>query len=91
LLTEQQRRSRARYAALIGWSKTPDKTARTQPMRDGFLARFERQVDPDGIYSPDQRAHMAEAARKAFYVRMGRQSGEARRAKAAKRGGGGDA
>lgn len=82
-LTPEQRRSRSRLAAHIQWSRTPDRTARTQAARDGFLAKFERQVDPAGIYAPEQRALMAEAARKAFYIRLGRASGKARAAKKA--------
>jgi hypothetical protein len=54
-------------------------------MRDGLWAKFEEQVDPGGIYPPEQRALMAEAARKAFYIRLGRASGKARRARAAKK------
>jgi hypothetical protein len=87
-LTEEQRRSRSRLAAHIQWSREPDRTGRTQAMRDGFLAKLERQVDPNGIYTPEQRAKMVEAARKAFYIRLGRATGKARRAKAAKKAGG---
>lgn len=83
MLTEQQRRSRARLAAFVQWSRTPDKVARTQAARDGLLRRFEDEVDPDRRLPVEQRAHMAEAARKAFYIRMGRASGKARAAKKA--------
>lgn len=87
-LTDEELKARARLAAHVQWSRTPDRTARTQAMRDGFWAMFEKQVDPDGIYTPDQRAKMAEAARKAYFIRLGRASGKARRAKAAKKAGG---
>jgi len=83
LLTEQQRRSRARLAAYVQWSKTPDRVARTQAARDGFMRKFEDEVDPERRLPEEQRQKMAEAARRAFYVRMGRASGKARAAKKA--------
>jgi hypothetical protein len=83
--TPEQRRSHARLAAFVQWSRTPDRTARTQPARDGFLRRFEDEVDPERRLPAEQRVKMAEAARRAFYVRLGRASGKAR---AAKKGGG---
>ena len=86
-LTPEQRRARSRLAAFVQWSREPDRTARTATARAAFMARFEREVDPDGIYPPEVRAKMAEAARTAYYIRNGRLSGKARRAKA----GGGDA
>jgi hypothetical protein len=87
-LTPEQRQSRARLAALVQWSKTEDWSARTQAARDGFNRRFEDQVDPDRRLPSDQRARMAEAARRAHFARLGRQSGKVR---AARKGGGGDA
>jgi hypothetical protein len=36
-------------------------------------------VDPDGVLPVDVRARMAEAARKAYYVRLAYRSAEARR------------
>jgi hypothetical protein len=83
MLTPEQRRSRARLAALVQWSRTEDWTARTQAARDGFMRRFEDQVDPDRRLDPAQRAKMAEAARRAHFARLGRQSGKARAAKKA--------
>jgi hypothetical protein len=82
-LTPEQRRSRARLAALVQWSKTEDWSARTQPARDGFMRRFEDQVDPDRRLDPVMRAKRAEAARRAHFARMGRQSGKVRAAKKA--------
>ena len=40
---------RGRIGAHVSWSRTIDRAARTEPGRKGFLARFEREVDPDGV------------------------------------------
>jgi hypothetical protein len=45
--------------------------------------RFERQVDPDGTLSPEDRARRAGHARKAFYLRLALKSAQARRARKA--------
>jgi hypothetical protein len=44
-----------------------------------MLAKFEREVDPDGALLPAERAKRAENARKAHYKRMALKSVEARR------------
>jgi hypothetical protein len=63
----------ARAAAYTRWAKTEDPVAATQPARDGFMNRFRRQADPDGLLPHDERerratqlmkAHMAELASK---------------------------
>jgi hypothetical protein len=45
------------------------------------LARFEAEVDPDGILSPEERRRRAEHARSAYFVRLALASAKARRAK----------
>ena len=82
-MTPEQRRSRARLAALVQWSKTEDWSARTQTARDAFMRRFEDQVDPDRRLDPEQRARQAEMARRAYFVRIGRKSADARAARKA--------
>jgi hypothetical protein len=82
-LTPEQRRSRARLAALVQWSKTEDWVARSQPARDGFNRKFEDQVDPERRLPEAQRLKMAEAARRAHFSRLGRASGKARAKRAA--------
>jgi len=67
-LTPEQRRARARMAAYVQWSRTPDRTARTARARTAFMERFERQVDPEGIHPPEVRAQMAEAAKRAYFI-----------------------
>lgn len=65
------RRSLAgRVAAHERWSREPDRAAATAPARAGFLARFERQVDPEGVLDPKVRAERAESAMKAHMARL---------------------
>jgi hypothetical protein len=45
-----------------------------------MLAKFERQVDPEGVLPPAERAKQAENARRAHYQRMALKSVQARRA-----------
>ena len=61
---------RARIAAEISWSRTADRSARTRPARQAFLKRFERQVDPDGKLSPDERARRAEHALRGYMLQL---------------------
>ena len=51
----------------------------TAPAREAFLSKFEREVDPDGLLSPEERRRRAEHARKAHMVRISRLSVIARR------------
>lgn len=44
---------------------THDPRETTKPARDAFMARFEREVDPDGRLSEAERRRRAEAAKKA--------------------------
>jgi hypothetical protein len=54
----------------------------TEPARAAFMARFEDEVDPDRVLSPEERARRAEHARKAYFARLALASARARRAKA---------
>jgi hypothetical protein len=60
----------ARIAAEISWARTHDRSARTRPAREAFLKRFEREVDPDGQLSPDERRRRAEHAKRAYMLRL---------------------
>jgi hypothetical protein len=51
----------------------------TSPARAAFLSTFEKQVDPDGVLSPDERRRRATHARKAHMVCLARLSVLARR------------
>ena len=65
-------------AAHMSWAKCPDRTARTANARKGLLEKFEREVDPEGILPPAERAKRAESARKAFYLNLAAKSAAAR-------------
>lgn len=81
-LTPAERSQHARAAQLIRWAHTEDWAAATAPARAAFLSRFERQVDPDGRLAPEVRARRAEAARRAYFIRLSLKGAQARRAKA---------
>ena len=42
----------------------------TKKARAAFAARFDRQVDPDGILPPAERASRADAARRAYFTEL---------------------
>jgi hypothetical protein len=77
----------ATLAAHESWAATADASARTAPARAALVAKFERNVDPDGVLNPAERARRAESARKAHYTRLALLSAQARRAKAENRKG----
>lgn len=78
-LTPSERVLRARAAAYTQHARH-DARATTAAARAAFLARFEREVDPDGLLHPDERARRAEAARRAFMTRLALRSSVVRRA-----------
>lgn len=61
-LLSMQRRS----AAHASWANTSNPTARTAPGRAAFSARFERQVDPDGVLPVEERRRRAKHAQQAY-------------------------
>jgi hypothetical protein len=67
-----------RIGAHVSWARTEDRTARTAPGTKAFLARFEREVDPDGVLSPSERSIRAEHARKAHMQRLALKSAKTR-------------
>jgi hypothetical protein len=80
-----RRALRARMAAHHLHAGIPDAAAHTAPARAAFLGRFEREVDPDGVLDPRERARRAQHARKAYFLRLALASAHAREAR---RGGG---
>lgn len=78
-MTSSERSLRARIAAHRRWAATGDVTAATAPARESFLARFEREVDPDGVLSLDERKRRAASARKAYFASLALKSAQARR------------
>jgi hypothetical protein len=59
----------------------------TAAARAGFLARFEREVDPDDALDPSERCRRAEQARRAYFARLSLAALEARRARRATQAG----
>jgi hypothetical protein len=76
---------RARIAAHVLHAQISDPAEHTAPARAAFLSRFEREVDPDGVLDPEERARRAEHAKKAYFLRLALAS---RKARAKKRAGG---
>ena len=59
---------------------THDPRETTRPARAAFMARFEREVDPDGRLPEAERRRRAEAAKKAYFSGLALKSSKARRA-----------
>jgi hypothetical protein len=60
---------------------THDPRVTTAPARAAFLARFEREVDPESRLPQRERLRRAEAARKAYFARLALKSAQARKAR----------
>jgi hypothetical protein len=71
----------ARLAAYTRWAQCADPKAATAKTRSGFMARFERQVDPDGTLPPTERRRRADAAMRAHMTRLALKSSQARKPK----------
>lgn len=78
-MTPAERALRGRIGAHISWANTADPVARTKPGRDAFLARFERQVDPEGVMDPAERARRAAHLRRAHMQGLAIKSAQKRR------------
>ncbi|MEU8820617.1 hypothetical protein [Actinoplanes sp. NPDC048796] len=62
----------------MSWANTADRQGRTAAATSSFLARFERQVDPQGVLDPEVRAVMAGHARRAYMLQLAEKSAKAR-------------
>lgn len=71
----------ARLGAYSLPAQVADPSAHTGPARRAFLDRFGREVDPDGVLTPADRARRAEHAKKAYFTRLALASAKARRAR----------
>lgn len=76
--SQQERSLRARIAAHARWA-VDDPVAGTAAARQAFLDRFEREADPDGTLTPDERARRAAHLRRAYFSRLALKSAKARR------------
>lgn len=79
-LTEGQRRLRARAAA---FAQHAQGRTNTGPATIAQLARFEREVDPDGSLPPDERARRAGYARRSYMTKLALKASRARSKKKA--------
>jgi len=73
------RSTRSRLAAHVLHSKY-DSRDLTAAARAAFMARFEKQVDPDRCLDPIERSRRAEHAKKAHFLAMAIRSAKARSA-----------
>ena len=87
-MSPSERSLRGQIAVNTSWANTSDRSARTAPARSAFLERFEREVDPDGVLDPADRAKRAEHARRAYFLKLAYQSAKARRLKSEGKGAG---
>lgn len=74
---------RARMAAHLLHARIADEKAHTARAREVFLSRFEREVDPEGVLDPAERAKRAEHAKKAYFLKLALASRKARAARRA--------
>ena len=63
MLSQEERRLRARAAA---YALHAQGGTSTKAATQAFLERFERQVDPDGVLTPEERTRRAALARKSY-------------------------
>jgi hypothetical protein len=81
-LSPEARSLRARLGAFTLHSRY-DSREITAPARAAFLARFEREVDPQGKLPEAERKRRAEHARRAYMVSLALKSVRARRRRSA--------
>ena len=81
-LTPEQRSLRARAAAHALHAQGGTNTG---PATAASLARFERQVDPDGVLDPVERVRRAAHARKSYMTALALKASRARQRKAVAR------
>lgn len=80
-MTPAERSLRARTAVHTSWANTSDRRKRTSKGTAAFLARFERQVDPNNELEPAERARRAESAKKAYMSGLALKAAKAKRNK----------
>jgi hypothetical protein len=77
-LSAEERVLRARIAAHTLHAKGGTNTG---PAKAAFEARFEREVDPEGILDPEERQKRAQHARAAYFLRLSLAGVKAKREK----------
>ena len=74
-----ERKLAARVAAHTRWASIDDRAEATRPAREAFMARFERQADPDGLLTPADKERRAQHLASAYFARLSLASARARR------------
>lgn len=87
-LTPTEKSLRGQIAVNTSWAHTQNRSARTEPARKAALDKFEKEVDPDGVLPPAERAKRAASLRKAYFARLALRSAQARRRRNNHAGGG---
>jgi hypothetical protein len=82
-MTSTQQQLAGRLGGLVKASRYNAQDLTVQA-RQGFLARFEREVDPAGKLDPLERQRRAAALKRAYFVRLAAKSAETRRKRASK-------
>jgi hypothetical protein len=77
--TPAERKLAAAIAAHARWAVATNREMATAPARAALEAKFEREVDPDGILSPAERSKRVANARALYYSRLALASAKARR------------
>ena len=77
---------RARLAAHAMHARHDSRNV-TGNARAAFLSRFDREVDPNGLLDPLERARRAAHARSAYFARLSLEAAKARRARRQQAGG----
>jgi hypothetical protein len=77
-MTPEQRKMRASLAAHTRWAQETNRKEAMRPALDGMLAKFEREVDPQGVLDPAERAMRAESAKKAYFKALQLKSSRSR-------------
>ncbi len=78
VMSKEQRIARARAAAFAMHAQGKTNSG---PATAASMARFENQVDPDGVLSPEDRARRAGWAKKAWFSRLQYLAAKSRRLK----------
>lgn len=73
----------ASLAAHTSWARTPIRSERTRPATRASIGRFEKQVDPDGVMAPADRAKAADSAMRAYRRAMAKKRWDTYRAEQA--------
>ena len=78
-MSAAERSLRSQMAAYTKWQQCEDRAEATAKARRAAMDRFDRQVDPDLVLAPEERAKRAEFARKAYFAGLALKSAKARR------------